>query len=118
MNVPTLQCDEQAKSRGWKPDARHIIERQIVWNLLHRLIAMFPDDPLRVFDGEETTDCNRDPVAAMELIFDLDEATVKVGKGSWVLLIMGNGECVISDYGVNPNVEAAIDAVEKELGLS
>lgn len=118
MNPPILQCDEQAKARGWRPNASHIIERQIVWCLLRHLLDVFPDDPLRVYDGEETTDCNRNLVQAMELIFDLDEATVKVGKGSWVLLIMGNGADVISDYGINPQVEVAVGAVEKELGLN
>lgn len=114
MNIPVLQCDEQAKARGWRPTANHLIERQIVHSLLQKLLVAFPTDHLRVYDGQETTDCGRDPVAAMELIFDLDDSVVKVGKGHWVMLVTGNGTDIISDYGVDPTMEQVIDNVEKE----
>lgn len=116
--VPKLQIDEQARSRGWRPSADHLVERQIAWHLLHNLLERFPDQTISIDDGEENTGCGRDPVAAMELIFNLDECTVRIGKSNWVLLVCGNGTDLVSDYGVNPVVEAAVDATDEQMGLS
>lgn len=114
MNIPVLQCDERAKARGWRPTANHLIERQIVYSLLTKLLTVFSTNHLKVYDGEETTDCGRDAVAAMEIIFNLDDSVVKVGNGHWVMLICGNGTDIISDYGVDPTMEQVVDSVEKE----
>lgn len=55
-----------------------------------------------VFDGEEETRC-ADARSAMELIFNLDEASLRFYKDDpeqWhgVLLVLGNREDIISDW--------------------
>ena len=115
--VPRLDIDEQFKARGWRPSARHLVERQIAWHLLHNLLERFPDESISIYDGDEDVPCGRDPVAAMELIFNLDESLVRIGGRNWVLLICGNGTDMVSDYGVNPTVEAAVDATSEQVGI-
>ena len=106
--MPELSVDAAAKARGWRPNADHLIERQIVWALLHTMIDTHPGRGIVVFDGDENVACG-DPEAAMEVVFNLDTAWVRMGR-SWVFLVMGNGIDIISDYGVNPATEAAVDA--------
>jgi hypothetical protein len=113
--MPRLDIDQTYRDGGWRPNADHIIERQIVWALLHCLVAEIPDQQLAVYDGEETVKCE-DPKAAMELVFNLDEAVIRLGK-RWVLLVLGNGQDVVADYGVNPKVEAAVNAAMVAVGL-
>jgi hypothetical protein len=113
--VPRLDIDQAYRDGGWRPNADHIIERQIAWALLHCLAAEFPGKPLTVYDGGETIKC-ADPKAAMEAIFAVGEAVVRLG-GHWVLLVLGNGQDVVTDYGVNPKVEAAVNAAMVAVGL-
>jgi hypothetical protein len=121
--MPRLDIDQTYRSLKWpgilgvewRPTADHIIERQIVWALLHCLIAEFPEAPLAVYDGGETIRCV-DPTAAMEAIFAVDEAVIRLGR-QWVCLVMGNGRDVVADYGVNPGVEAAVNAAMVAVGL-
>lgn len=113
--LPKLDIDQAYRDGGWRPKASHVIERQIAWALLHCLVAEFPDKPLAVYDGGETIKC-ADPKAAMEAIFAVDEAVIRLGA-QWVLLVMGNGEDVVSDYGVNPKVESAVNAAMVAVGL-
>lgn len=114
--MPRLDIDQTYRDGGWRPNADQIIERQIAWALLNCLVAEFPDRGIVVYDGGEDVQCGADPKAAMEAIFAVDEAVIRMGR-QWVLLVMGNGEDVVSDYGVNPKVEAAINAAMAAVGL-
>ena len=113
--MPALEIDAHFRSTGWRPNADHLIERQIVWALLHAMAATHPDRTLLVFDGEENVACG-DAQAAMEVIFNLDTAWLRMGR-DWVMLIMGNGIDIISDYGVNPATEAAVEAAMAACGI-
>lgn len=113
--LPELKVDAEARARGWRPTADHLVERQIVWALLHTMQTAHPHCSLVVFDGEENVACP-DPAAAMEEIFNLDTAWIRMGR-AWVMLVMGNGADVISDYGVSPATEAAVHAAEVACGV-
>ena len=93
---PALDHDA---SFGAKLNANMHLERRIVWNLLLHLQATgFALHS--IFDGEENIPVT-DPKAAMELIFNLDEAVIHVmldGHIYAVVLILGNGIDIISDY--------------------
>lgn len=117
MNVPTLEVDRAAKARGWRPTADHLVERWIVWTLLNRLLSHFPSSNIKVDDGEETTSCGRDPLAAMEIIFNLDDCFIHLDDGHWIRLICGNGMDIVSDYGAHPVMDAAMRAMEQECGI-
>lgn len=114
--VPRLDIDQAYRNGAWRPKARHVIERQIVWAVLHNLAAEFPDGGFVVYDGGEYVRCV-DPKAAMEAIFAVDDAVVRIGR-QWVQLVLGNGEDVVADYGVNPKVESAINAAMAAVGLN
>lgn len=113
--MPELSVDAAAKARGWRPNADHLIERRLAWALIHAMQDSYPDRSLVVFDGEENVAC-RDAEAAMEVIFNLDTAWLRMGR-AWVMLILGNGIDMISDYGSTPATEAAVDAAEAACGL-
>jgi len=77
-----------------------------------------------VFDGEKTTR-TRDAKSAMELIFNLDEASLRFFKSErfaagWhgVLLVLGNGEDIVSDWNYfaddRDGFNAAMDAFNVE----
>lgn len=101
---PALDIDALIYSDRPMP-VRAKIERRIVWNLLQYLEAN--DWYVRaIWDGEENvrTESAKD---AMELIFNLDEVSVRVAKGrervkgeNWhgILLVLGNGTDVLSDW--------------------
>ena len=114
--MPALEIDAHFRSTGWRPKADHLIERQIVWALLHTMTDTHPGRGIVVFDGEENVACG-DAQAAMEIVFNLDTAWIRLGR-SWVFLVMGNGIDIISDYGVNPATEAAVDAALAACGVA
>ena len=65
-----------------------------------------------VYDGETETPVNTE-TEAMELIFNLDEASLRFGpSGAWhgVLLVMGNREDIISDWNYAVNDADGFDA--------
>jgi hypothetical protein len=114
--VPALAIDKYFRDAGYGPlSADQRIERQIAWTLLHNLASEFKGVELRV-DGEACKGDDR-MLQAMELIFNLDEAVIRFGN-PWVLLIVGNGKDIISDYGVNARTERAIDATTAQLDLA
>lgn len=92
---PKLQGDPD---QGLRVEAK--VERRIVWNLLVKLAAA-GFNATAVDDGGERVKC-RDPLAAMEAVFAVDEAVLFVKRrGSsehGVKLVLGNGEDVISDW--------------------
>lgn len=117
--VPALGIDKLLfASRTMEP--RHKLERRIVWNLCKHMQAN-GWTPARVFDGEEhTTVCSAK--AAMELIFNLDDARLTFcdGKGHRhaVVLVLGNGIDIVSDWGYSTGdpdgFDAAMDAFDAE----
>jgi hypothetical protein len=118
--VPALAIDKYFRDRGYGPlRADQRLERQIAWTLLHKLAAEFDGVTLEIDDSEEITACTGDDrfTQAMELIFNLDEAIIRFGQ-SWVLLIVGNGEDIVSDYGVNERTQRAVDATTAMLDLA
>jgi len=79
------------------------LEQRIVWNLLlvleknGFLVSM-------VDDGDEQTVVNTKK-AAMELLFNLDDAYLFVTQGCnrfWIRFVFGNGVDVITDYVDDP----------------
>lgn len=109
MRVPTLDIDRKMLNKyGRKVSPNGRIERRIVAALIAHMEAQ---DFLvtTVFDGEETTGVSG-AKEAMELIFNLDEASLRfqyhkngdrkrpMFKQHGVLLILGNGEDIISDW--------------------
>lgn len=94
VTAPELPIDA---ARTLRKD--QILERTIVANLIAHL-ANQGWTVLGVHDGE-LIERMTDTVEAMNLIFDLDMSQVHFGKGETyhvVLLVMGNGIDIISDY--------------------
>lgn len=101
--VPKLDVD---KGRVLAPNA--VLERRIVAHLIAHLKAQ-NFLVTTVFDGEETTGVSS-AKEAMELVFNLDEASLRfqlhkdgdrkrsMFKEHGVLLVLGNGEDIISDW--------------------
>jgi len=121
--VPALDHDAMMLARFGQavgPSGR--LERRIVANLIaHMEEAGFRAD--RVFDGEDDVHVI-DMKSAMELIFNLDEATLwffKEGaphKTHGVFLVLGNGCDIVSDWSYSDRdgdgFDAAMRAFEPE----
>lgn len=101
VNVPRLNHDRlMAEKFGVKVSASGRTERRIVAALCeHLTIRDF--NLFNVWDGATETHV-RTAKDAMELIFNLDEASLRfkhpLGKPHGILLVMGNGEDIISDW--------------------
>lgn len=106
---PALDIDAmmlEKYGQGVSPEGK--LERRIVWNLCAHLEAA-GFQVYRTFDGEEMR-YPKTAKGAMELIFNLDEASLRFIpvscsqlKDKWkyehgVLLILGNGIDIISDW--------------------
>lgn len=124
VKVPDLDHDAYMLDRfGRKVSANGRIERRIVAALMAHL---GPEgfSVRSVWDGEERTEVTT-VKAAMELIFNLDEAHLNVGrdgeKPHWILLVLGNGQDIISDYsyreGDPDGFSALMDAFDAEAYL-
>lgn len=104
IEAPILEHDRMMERLFGQTLAPHNrLERKIIANLGHHLAAN-GWYPIAVDDTEVVTKVS-DIKEAMELIFNLDEATLYVQKrgdtsnGSrWINLVMGNGIDIISDY--------------------
>ncbi len=103
-NAPRLNIDKGLHKD--EPIPVHVVrERRIVWNFLKHLESCGVE-PRVVDDGDEET-AVRSKKAVMELLFNLDEATVHFtepqhlsGTG-WVYFVLGNDIDVVSDYSTN-----------------
>lgn len=104
--------------------AEQKIERRIVWNLIHHMVRK-GWDVASVYDGDDDT-VVRERKAAMELIFNLDEARLYFKKKHrtevithGVLLVMGNGEDILTDWNYSAGdvdgFNAAMDEFKPEL---
>jgi hypothetical protein len=123
--VPVLDHDAMMLERfGTTVTATGHLERRIVAALIgHMLRAGFQVHS--VHDGEVTTRIRADnpPKEAMELIFNLDEASLRFYKTNpreshGVLLVLGNGCDILSDWNYfdddRDGFNAAMDAFDSE----
>lgn len=116
------------RDAGRKLHPQGIIERRIVWNLIAKLAAA-GFTAFAVYDGEEQTEC-ADAMAAMDLIFNLDESSLRVRSSTrdpetapehGIYLVGGNGEDIISDWnysaddadGFNKFMDGFIDTISE-----
>jgi len=102
VEVPALDIDKVLyPERGGKPPPNVVRERRIVANLIaHLATAGF--NLVSVHDGDDDVPAT-DMKAAMELIFNLDDALVYFKKGEhgtdhYAQLVMGNDMDMIVDY--------------------
>lgn len=92
---PALGIDAELKRLyGGSPlDQRQKNERSIVWNLCRHL-NKHGFKAVAVYDGDDMVEVS-DTLGAMELIFNLDQASLRVRKTGFaehgILLILGNG---------------------------
>lgn len=113
MQPPALDHDAMMKERfncDVRPEGR--LERRVVFNLIaHLERAGFA--VAGVHDGDEFTEC-ADAKAAMELIFNLEEASLCMkntsGKQHGILLILGNGLDIASDWNYSEGDPDGFDA--------
>jgi hypothetical protein len=104
LSVPDLDHDYMMAERfGHTVSVNGRFERRAVWALCHHMEER-GWSVHTVYDGEEETHVAT-PKDAMELIFNLDEASLRfyrtghdATKWHGVLLILGNGEDIISDW--------------------
>jgi hypothetical protein len=118
---PALDHDAMMLARfGTKVGPRQKLERRIVWNLLRHLErAGFT--VCSMHDGDEVVDV-KDAKAAMELVFNLDEAWLHVRKPAKrshvIAIVLGNGVDCISDWNYfrddSDGFNAAMDAFDAE----
>lgn len=111
LQPPPLKIDELLCAGGRKLTPNNRLERRIVWNLLAHLSAK-GFRPVSVGNGDDDTSAPT-PEEVMELVFDLDEATVFLFSGTcdyrWFKLVMGNGVDMVSDWGI-PHTPDGFDA--------
>lgn len=129
LPCPPLAHDAMmAKEFGSKVGQIGRADRAVAFNLLRHLHAN-GWSPVALNDGEEETKltAEADPgQAALELIFNLDMAWLRVAKGKAnhaILLVMGNsGWDLVSDYGYaegDPDgFEAVMEAFDGEVVLA
>lgn len=118
--VPKLDHDAlMARKYGQHLNGRNVLERRIAWNLFLHLEAA----GWAVSELDDSDDLHQvaDSKAAMELLFDLDQADIYFKKGDAehaVRLILGNGVDMISDWtyseGDGDGFNAAMDAFDTE----
>ena len=102
IEPPSLDHDAMMERRfGSKVSPRGRLERRIVANLIAHLEAN-GFQVTGLYDGEELEPCS-DMKSAMELIFNLDEAWLRVRKAECdgdreIFLVLGNGIDTISDW--------------------
>lgn len=121
MSAPALDHDAMMLERfGRRVTATGRLERRIAAALLDHVQAK-GFTLVGVDDGDEVTAATSTK-AAMELIFNLDEARVVVANAAGtrhvILLVLGNGEDIISDWnygtGDPDGFNAAMDAFDVE----
>jgi len=119
---PALAHDAMmAKTYGQKLNARMRVERQVVWDLIQHL-ANAGFVPVLVDDGDERTKVTG-AKPAMELLFNLDEATLRFAKTSepgrakeCVYFVFGNDgwDCAADMSCGRPDWDKAIESFDFE----
>lgn len=122
VHVPELDIDALMLRRfGHKVSPNGKLERRIVANLIAHLEAG-GFQVIGLYDGDDLTAVTT-AKEAMELIFNLDEASLRIGKAGTdidhgILLIVGNGIDIVSDYtyseGDSDGFSAVMDAFDAE----
>lgn len=112
--TPALDHDAMMKAEfGTVVSASGKLERRIVFNLIEHCVAA-GFTKLAVYDGEEMT-AVADAKAAMELIFNLDEASMRFRKPGCsehgVLLVLGEGADCIADWNYTEGDPDGFDAM-------
>lgn len=119
--VPELKHDAMMLAQyGREVSANGRMERRIVAALCGHLKER-GFEPIAVFDGEERTKTS-DAKSVMELVFNLDEASVRFKKAGHsehgVLLMLGEGDTIITDWnyteGDPDGFDAAMEAFHVE----
>lgn len=122
QNAPKLLLDK-ALYEGQNVPPHVVRERRIVWNLFLHLLQNGGWTVDSVNDGDTDTR-TRSAKAAMELIFNLDEAYVFLSntktenKAHYIYLVLGNDIDVVSDWsfteGDPDGFNAAMDKFDAE----
>jgi hypothetical protein len=119
--TPELQHDKMMFEQfGTRVSPRGKIERRIVAGLCeHLLYSGFSLHS--VYDGEEETRVST-AQEAMELIFNLDEAALRFYRDNpenWhgILLVLGNGEDIISDWNFYVDDRDGFDAAMSKFNV-
>ena len=102
-NAPALELDKILyKDHPMPSHVRR--ERRIVWNLLKHLYSIGGWSAVKVYDGDEFIKVD-DAHAALEIIFNLDDAYLYVGRNGQdahrkhrIKLVLGNDLDIISDW--------------------
>jgi len=119
-NAPALELDKILyKDRPMLPHVRR--ERRIVWNLFNHLLVNGLWKVYRVWDGDEYVKVDSSK-AAMEIIFNLDDAVVYMkspsGATHSISLVLGNDMDIVSDWsytdGDPDGFSAAMDKFDPE----
>ena len=124
LEVPSLEIDARIAELRGQPlrlSPRETLERRIVFALCAYL-QHEGFELIAVCDGEGREPATT-PKDAMELVFALDEASLRVRKSSanehGVYLIPGNGEDIVSDWsyadGDLDGFNAAMDAFDARI---
>lgn len=119
FGTPALQHDAMMLERFGRPvHVRGQVERYVVWQL-GLLLAAAGWIATSVYGGDEPVPVDG-ILAAMELVFDLDEALVfftnAKGEYHWVYLVLGNGDGdeVISDWSYAHDDPDGFDALMEQ----
>lgn len=116
IQAPALDHDAMMlKKWNQKVSPNGKLERRIVANLIAHMEAN-GWKVQGVHDGDDFTEC-ADMKAAMELIFDLDDAGLYFEKDDAehrVLLVLGNGIDIITDWGYTEGDADGFNAAMKE----
>ena len=120
IQPPSLEIDAQNEKRyGQTVSGNGLLERRIVANLVEHM-KRGGWNVHQVFDGEEDTLVS-DTKSAMELLFNLDEATLRFKKGHathGIYLVFGNGIELIADWfystGDVDGFNAVVDAFDAQ----
>lgn len=103
--APALEHDAMMLARfNCKVSPNGYLERAILWNLCAHLAA-HGFAPFRINDGDEMPRVSS-AKEVLELAFNLDEVSVRFRKGArgnehGVLVMIGEGETLISDWNYN-----------------
>lgn len=116
-NPPTLSCDDYLQG---KMIPRGRLERRVIWNLLHNLLAA-GWKPTEVDDGEElhqiadTGSADELAKATMERVFAVDESRIFFERCAnsprqWVFVVLGNdGWDSVNDFTLGTGFAEVLD---------
>lgn len=120
--VPKLDIDDILyRETNGRPHARGVRERRIVANLIAHLQER-GFNPVEVFDGDEF-EPTPDIKSAMEIIFNLDEASLQMIKSGvgytqhGIYLVLGNDMDIICDWNYSEGDRDGFNAAMNEFDV-